>query len=118
MNQKSPHGPPSDSPCRPAITAYSRWWIFAVALCLLATGCSYRQAYIDGQEDHQLSNDHAGVDSAEQEVRSSLNESGPDSERTMNARTDFDDAQRKVIRDQRQYDNYLSASGQSSVPRE
>src|SRR5579863_9414870 len=87
-------------------------------VCLLTSGCSFRQGYIDDQEDLQLSKDHSAVDSTQQGYEASLLESGLYSGETRTASSDLHDAERKLEIDQRQSDNYQSASGQSSEPRE
>jgi hypothetical protein len=91
--------------------------IFA-GFCIFASGCSYRQAYINDQEEHLMSDDKAEVFSTQDTYDASVLASGLYSGETKTAGTDLFDAKRKLEIDQRQFDNYMSASGQSSVPRE
>ena len=92
--------------------------IFAAGLCLSQSGCLFRRSNIDGLEEHQLSYDRAEVDSTQKGYRDSVDENGPYSGQAMKAGTDLNDAQQKLRTDQRQYDDYLSASGQSAEPRQ
>src|ERR1700690_3816876 len=93
-------------------------WSLTFGLLLMASGCSFRQSYINGQENHLISNDHADVDSSQEGYRASVQDSGLDSERSMKARSDLNDARQKLTTDQRQYDDYRSASGQSQELRQ
>jgi len=90
--------------------------IIAFGLCLSASGCLFRQANIDRHEDHLLSYDQADVRSTQEDYRASVIENGQYSARTVKAETDLNDAQHKLVTDRREYDEYLSASGQSTEP--
>jgi len=92
-------------------------WMIAAGLCLSASGCLFRQSYIDHHEDQLLSYDQAGVESTQEEYRASVLVNGQYSARTVKAGTDLNDAQLKRVADQSDYNEYRSASGQSSAPR-
>jgi hypothetical protein len=89
-------------------------WMTAAIMCLLLSGCLFRQANIDNHEDHLLSYDQTEVESAEQAYRASVLVNGQYSAQTVQAGTDQKDAQHKLVTDQRGYDEYRSASGQST----
>ena len=85
---------------------------------LVQGGCMFRQAGINQKMEQQLATDRADVKSSEQEVHASVLESGRLSDETRTATHNRDRAQRQLEIDQRQFDNYKSASGQSHEPRE
>jgi len=91
-------------------------WMIAAGLCLAASGCLFRRAAIDGHENRLISFDEAQVDTTRQGYQASVIENGLYSARTVQAGTDMNDAQQKLSTDQRDYDQYLSASGQTPVP--
>jgi hypothetical protein len=93
----------------------STLWITAAILCLLMSGCMFRQANIDGHEDHLLSYDRSDVDSTQKVYRDSVLANGQYSSESEKAGSDMKDAQHKLDIDQRDYDQYRSASGQSAV---
>jgi len=101
-----------------ATIRYASRWLLAAGLCLAATGCSYRQGVVNGQAEHLLRDDHTDLDNTRRDYRYSVNESGMDSEASQTMMMSVQTAERKLEVDQRQFDNYKSASGQSSVPRE
>jgi hypothetical protein len=106
-------------------------------LSLLPGGCMFRQTSINRQQGQLLTEDRAEVDSTRRIYQASIlaaghPEGGPDgafaphgyyygsnlgtgSQAEKNAFDNMDSAQRKLTVDQRQFDDYRSASGQSSV---
>lgn len=91
-------------------------WITAAILCLLMSGCMFRQANIDAHEDHILSYDQGDVDSTQKVYRASVLANGQHSPEAEAAGGNMKDAQHKLDLDQRDYDQYRSASGQSEAP--
>ena len=100
------------------VTPRSVPWIFAAGLCLGVSGCAFRQGYIDNQEDALLSNDHAAVSRGQRTYDTSVIENGLYSGQTKAAATELDDTRHKLVIDQRQFDDYKSASGQSAESRQ
>jgi len=76
----------------------------------------FRQLNIDNHEDRLISFDQAQVKSTQQDYRDSVYENGLYSAQTVQAGTNMSSAENKLLSDQRDYDQYLSASGQSTVP--
>jgi len=90
--------------------------ILAVGLCLSASGCMFQKANINNHEERLLSYDRADVTNTQDAYRASVVQNGAYSARTVQAMTDVNQAQHKLSTDQRDFRDYLSASGQTTEP--
>ena len=82
------------------------------------SGCMFQKANINGHEDHLITFDQAQVTSTQQDYHNSVLNNGLYSAQTVGAESDMTRAQHKLDIDERDYDQYRSASGQDSVPGE
>src|ERR1035438_7017052 len=92
--------------------------ILFASLGLLPAGCMFSRTGIDRQMNQQLTNDRAEVNTTREDYHDSVLESGLYSGESKTALDNMGSAQRKLAVDRKQFDDYNSASGQSSVPRE
>ena len=92
--------------------------ISLVLIALIQGGCMFRQAGINRAMEQQLADDRSDAANAQQGYNASVEASGRESGQTKTATRNMNSAQRKLEADQRQFDNFKSASGQSADPRE